>query len=77
MMNNNSPSLEERVEMHRRMILTRRLEETLGDLHKAGKTRGPLHRCDGQEAVGIGATAMVMRIISARGLMFILFWLKF
>src|SRR5690606_40105643 len=24
---------------------------------KAGKTRGPIHRCDGQEAVGIGATA--------------------
>ena len=55
----NSPSIEERIEMHRRMILVRRLEERLGDLHKAGKTRGPIHRCDGQEAVGIGATAML------------------
>ncbi|KRB31173.1 MULTISPECIES: thiamine pyrophosphate-dependent dehydrogenase E1 component subunit alpha [Mesorhizobium] len=55
----NSPSIPERLEMHRRMILVRRLEERLGDLHKAGKTRGPIHRCDGQEAVGIGATAML------------------
>lgn len=53
----NYPSLDLRLEMHRRMILTRRLEESLGDLHKAGKTRGPIHRCDGQEAVGVGATA--------------------
>lgn len=52
-----TPTLEQRLEMHRRMILVRRLEEALGDLHKAGKTRGPIHRCDGQEAVGIGATA--------------------
>jgi len=57
----NTPSIEERLEMHRRMILVRQLEETLGVLHKAGKTRGPIHRCDGQEAVGIGATAMLNR----------------
>lgn len=55
----NAPSVEDHVEMHRRMILTRRIEEKLGELHKAGKTRGPIHRCDGQEAVGIGATAML------------------
>lgn len=55
----NSPSIEERIEMHRRMVLVRRLEERLGELHKAGKTRGPIHRCDGQEAVGVGATAML------------------
>ena len=55
----NSPSIEEQIEMHRRMILVRRLEERLGELHKAGKTRGPIHRCDGQEAVGVGATAML------------------
>lgn len=53
----NGPSIDEQLEMFRRMILTRRLEERLGDLHKAGKTRGPVHRCDGQEAVGVGATA--------------------
>jgi TPP-dependent pyruvate/acetoin dehydrogenase alpha subunit len=55
----NSPSIDERIEMHRRMILVRQLEERLGELHKAGKTRGPVHRCDGQEAVGVGATAML------------------
>lgn len=53
----NSPSIEEMKNMHRLMVLTRRLEEMLGDLAKEGKTRGPLHRCDGQEAVGVGACA--------------------
>ena len=55
----NSPSVDEQVEMYRRMVVVRRLEEGLGRLHKAGKTRGPIHRCDGQEAVGVGATAML------------------
>lgn len=53
----NAPSIEELKEIHRRMCLTRHLEERLGDLAKAGKTRGPLHRCDGQEAVGVAACA--------------------
>ncbi|MCZ4353854.1 thiamine pyrophosphate-dependent dehydrogenase E1 component subunit alpha [Roseovarius aestuarii] len=53
----NAPSLDEHVEMFRKMVLVRALEEGLGALHKEGKTRGPIHRCDGQEAVGIGATA--------------------
>jgi Pyruvate/2-oxoglutarate dehydrogenase complex, dehydrogenase (E1) component, eukaryotic type, alpha subunit len=52
-----TPTLEQHLEMYRRMIVTRRLEERIGELHKAGKTRGPIHRCDGQEAVGVGATA--------------------
>ena len=55
----NSPTVEEQLEMLRRMVAVRHLEERLGELHKAGKTRGPIHRCDGQEAVGIGATAML------------------
>lgn len=58
-MTRNSPTIDEQVEMLRRMVLVRHLEERLGELHKAGKTRGPIHRCDGQEAVGIGATAML------------------
>ena len=55
----NSPSLDEQVEMFRKMVVVRRLEEELGRLHKEGKTRGPIHRCDGQEAVGVAATAML------------------
>ncbi|TCK28309.1 pyruvate dehydrogenase E1 component alpha subunit [Ancylobacter aquaticus] len=55
----NAPSLDEQLEMHRKMFVVRRLEERLGELHKVGKTRGPIHRCDGQEAVGIGATAVL------------------
>ncbi len=51
----NEPSPEAWAEMHRRMVLTRRLEETLGEMFRSGKTRGPIHRCDGQEAVGVGA----------------------
>lgn len=43
--------------MYRRMLLVRHLEEGLGALHKEGRTRGPIHRCDGQEAVGVGVTA--------------------
>ncbi|GGE05873.1 acetoin:2,6-dichlorophenolindophenol oxidoreductase subunit alpha [Aureimonas endophytica] len=45
--------------MHALMVAVRHMEERLGELHKAGRTRGPIHRCDGQEAVGIGATAML------------------
>ncbi len=58
-MRENSPAPDLHLEMHRRMVLTRLLEERLGDLHKAGKTRGPIHRCDGQEAVGVGAAAVL------------------
>lgn len=53
----NRPSQAELREMYRRMVVVRRLEEELGRLHKEGRTRGPIHRCDGQEAVGVGATA--------------------
>ena len=53
----NTPSSEEHLEMYRRMCLVRELEEELGRLHKKGRTRGPIHRCDGQEAVGVGVTA--------------------
>ena len=55
----NTPSIDEQLEMYRKMVVVRRIEEKLGELHKEGKTRGPIHRCDGQEAVGIGATAML------------------
>lgn len=57
----NTPSAEEHLEMFRRMCLVRELEEELGRLHKQGKTRGPIHRCDGQEAVGVGVTAALTR----------------
>ncbi|WP_146619922.1 thiamine pyrophosphate-dependent dehydrogenase E1 component subunit alpha [Acuticoccus sediminis] len=53
----NAPSPEDHLEMYRRMCLVRELEEELGRLHKKGRTRGPIHRCDGQEAVGVGVTA--------------------
>jgi TPP-dependent pyruvate/acetoin dehydrogenase alpha subunit len=52
----NRPSPEELEEIFRRMCLVRELEEALGRLHQRGLTRGPIHRCDGQEAAGVGAT---------------------
>ncbi|WP_245476245.1 thiamine pyrophosphate-dependent enzyme, partial [Mesorhizobium sp. M7A.F.Ca.CA.001.05.1.1] len=55
----NTPSVEQHLEIYRRMLLVRHLEEGLGALHKEGCTRGPIHRCDGQEAVGVAATAVL------------------
>ncbi|AYD04208.1 thiamine pyrophosphate-dependent dehydrogenase E1 component subunit alpha [Neorhizobium sp. NCHU2750] len=53
----NTPSTEDHLEIYRKMLMVRHLEEGLGALHKEGRTRGPIHRCDGQEAIGIAATA--------------------
>ena len=53
----NVPSVEQLLEMYLKMRTVRELENELGRQHKLGNTRGPIHRCDGQEAVGIGATA--------------------
>lgn len=55
----NTPSKEDHLEIYRKMLMVRHLEVGLGALHKEGRTRGPIHRCDGQEAVGIAATAML------------------
>lgn len=52
-------SAERLLELHRRMVLVRRLEEALGRAHAQGQIKGPLHRCDGQEAVGIGVTSVL------------------
>ena len=51
------PSREQLEEMYRRMCAVRELEEEIGRQHKLGTTRGPIHRCDGQEAVGVAVTA--------------------
>jgi pyruvate dehydrogenase E1 component alpha subunit len=55
----NTPSVDEHLEIYRKMLMVRHLEEGLGALHKEGRTRGPIHRCDGQEAIGIAATAVL------------------
>jgi acetoin:2,6-dichlorophenolindophenol oxidoreductase subunit alpha len=49
--------LERLLDLYARMVLVRRLEEALGRAHAQGQIKGPLHRCDGQEAVGIGVTS--------------------
>lgn len=53
----NAPSTDELKDIHYKMVVTRELEEVLGSYAKEGKTRGPIHRCDGQEAVGVAACA--------------------
>jgi len=40
-------------------VLVRKLEEALIKLHKQGKVKGPIHTCDGQEAVGIGVCSVL------------------
>lgn len=45
------------LELYRRMLTVRRLEERLLELKKEGRTVGALHLCVGQEAVGIGVGA--------------------
>lgn len=42
------------LDMHRRMLLIRRMEERIGDDFKAGKLPGPVHLYIGQEAVAVG-----------------------
>ena len=51
--------VERLLELYGRMVLVRRLEEALGRAHAQGQIKGPLHRCDGQEAVGIGVTSVL------------------
>lgn len=43
-------------DIYLRMNIVRCLEEELGRQHKQGRIRGPVHRCDGQEAAGVAAT---------------------
>jgi pyruvate dehydrogenase E1 component alpha subunit len=44
-------------ELHRRLLLARRLEERLEEVHKEGRIPGALHLAVGQEAVGVGVLA--------------------
>lgn len=44
-------------DLHRRMLLARRLEERLEVAHREGRIPGALHLAVGQEAVGIGVGA--------------------
>ena len=57
----NTPSLDEKIEMYRRMRVVRLIEEGLVERFREGRIRGPIHTCDGQEAVGIGVTAVLER----------------
>ena len=41
--------------LYKRMCEVRDLEYALKEQHAAGKIRGPVHLCVGQEATGVGA----------------------
>lgn len=45
------------LELYRRMMSIRRVEETLEELFKQGEVYGSLHLCIGQEATAVGACA--------------------
>ncbi|MEU9591794.1 thiamine pyrophosphate-dependent dehydrogenase E1 component subunit alpha [Streptomyces sp. NPDC048193] len=47
------------LELFRRMTLTRQLDRRITALTEAGLIKGPMHLGIGQEAVGIGATALL------------------
>jgi len=52
---------EKMIDMYKKMTQTRILEERLQELHTKGLTKGPIHLCIGQEAVGIGACAALRK----------------
>jgi pyruvate dehydrogenase E1 component alpha subunit len=52
---------EKMIDMYRKMTQTRILEERLQQLYTKGVTKGPIHLCIGQEAVGIGACAALRK----------------
>jgi pyruvate dehydrogenase E1 component alpha subunit len=48
------PNTEALLELFRRMLLIRRMEERLGEVVKSGELPGPVHLYIGQEAVAVG-----------------------
>lgn len=46
-----------RLDLFRRMLLIRLMEERLGEVVKTGELPGPVHLCIGQEAVSVGVCA--------------------
>jgi pyruvate dehydrogenase E1 component alpha subunit len=48
------PTRHDELELYRRMLLIRRMEERLGDVVKSGELPGPVHLYIGQEAVAVG-----------------------
>jgi pyruvate dehydrogenase E1 component alpha subunit len=51
------PTRDELLELYRRMLLIRRMEERLGEVVKSGELPGPVHLYIGQEAVAVGVCA--------------------
>lgn len=51
------PQSGEMLDMFRRMLLIRRMEERLGEVVKSGELPGPVHLYIGQEAVAVGMCA--------------------
>jgi len=50
---------EELLNLYRRMLLIRRMEEQLGEVVKSGELPGPVHLYIGQEAVAVGVCAQL------------------
>jgi pyruvate dehydrogenase E1 component alpha subunit len=51
------PMRDDELELYRRMLLIRGMEERLGEVVKTGELPGPVHLCIGQEAVAVGVCA--------------------
>ncbi|MBE0612995.1 MAG: thiamine pyrophosphate-dependent dehydrogenase E1 component subunit alpha [Burkholderiales bacterium] len=52
-----TPNRQVQLDMYRRMVLIRGMEERLGEVQKAGDLPGPVHLYIGQEAIAVGVCA--------------------
>lgn len=52
-----TPGRQVQLDMYRRMVLIRGMEERLGEVQKAGDLPGPVHLYVGQEAIAVGVCA--------------------
>ena len=53
------PSAVQMIDLYRRMLMIRRMEERLGEVVKSGELPGPVHLYIGQEAVAVGVCAQL------------------
>jgi acetoin:2,6-dichlorophenolindophenol oxidoreductase subunit alpha len=59
MSEDNESTAVQMIDLYRRMLLIRRMEERLGEVVKSGELPGPVHLYIGQEAVAVGVCAQL------------------
>src|SRR6185312_7788276 len=59
MSEDDKPTAVQMIDLYRRMLIIRRMEERLGEVVKTGELPGPVHLYIGQEAVAVGVCAQL------------------